>query len=101
LTRAVFRTFYPSDSLHPFVKPGSAIIDGRFPAGEEGISGKDKSQRLIGCFGDADTWSDLNSCCLEAILANPQARTWRCEIASIVAEAGDTEGLGEASGAAG
>jgi hypothetical protein len=75
LTRAVFRTFDPSDSLHPFVNPGSPIIDGLFPAGEEGISGKDKSQRLIGCFGDADTWSDLDSCCVEAILANPQAGT--------------------------
>src|ERR1700733_581487 len=99
LTRAVFRTFDPSDSLHPFVKPEPAIIDGLFPAGEEGISGKDKSQRLIGCFADADTWSDLDGCRREAVLANPQARSWRCEIASIVAGAGDTEGLGEAPGA--
>jgi hypothetical protein len=42
-----------------------------FLAGDEWISGEDKSQRLVGCLGDADAGSDADIFSAEAIFAEP------------------------------
>jgi len=98
---AVFRTFDPSDSLHPLVKSGTDVCGREFFAGDEGISGEDKSKWVIGGFGDADARGGLDILSAEGVFANPQAGGGSSEIGAIVAGAGDGEGLGEASGAAG
>src|ERR1700730_9650467 len=45
----------------------------RLPAGNESISGEDVAEGLVGCFGDADAWSDLNFHGAKAIVTDPQA----------------------------
>src|SRR5580700_493926 len=55
LTSAVCRPSNPRDSLHPFVKFKLASVSGgRFPSGNERVSGEDVAQALIGGFADAD-----------------------------------------------
>jgi hypothetical protein len=70
-------------------------------AGKAGVTGEDESQGVVGGFGDADARGDLDTSCRKGVFADPQAGSGRGEIASIIADAGDAEGLSEASGAAG
>jgi hypothetical protein len=101
LTRADFRAFHPSDSLHPPVKSTSVFSDGHLSDGKARVSGEDESKRLVGCFADADARGDLDTFYAEAIFADPQTGRGQGEIASVVACAGDAEGFGEASRTAG
>lgn len=49
----------------------SGGADHVFLAGNPRVAGKEKSQRVVGRFGDADAGSDLNISCAKAIFADP------------------------------
>jgi hypothetical protein len=74
LSTADLPAFDPRDSLHPFVKSKLASVSGgRFPAGNERVSGEDVAQALIGGFADADAGSDLDVSGAEGVVSEPQA----------------------------
>ncbi len=72
-----------------------------FWAGDEGVIGKNVAQRVGFGFADADAAGDLDGWSNKTVVAEPEAGVRGGEVASVVAEAGDTECLGQASGAGG
>ena len=69
----------------------------RFPSGNEHVPRKDEPQGSVSCFADPDARSDANVSNAKAVVANPQARTTRRKIASVVARARDAESFGQSA----
>jgi len=106
LSRAAFPSS-PTDSLHPPVKsctsnPRSTFVSGwRFPSRKKRVSRKDVPQWAINCFTDANAWSSLDFSCVKAVVSNPQSRTRRSQIDSVITHARDAKSFGHTAGAAG
>src|SRR5882672_1212525 len=81
--------------------PQPLVPNARSPAGNEWKSSQDVPQRLVGGLGDSNPHCNFDPSGAKAILPNPQARTGQSEIGSVVARPGNSEGFGQAAGAAG
>lgn len=68
---------------------------------DEDVVGDKVPQRVVHCFTNTDAGSDVNASSAKAIVPDPQAGLGRREISSIIACAGDAEGLREAARTAG
>ncbi len=77
------------------------LIGHSFPAGDERISGKEKSEKLIWSLCDADAGAGQDASRTEIVRGKPQAGFAGDQIASVVAGTSDAECLCEATGAAG
>jgi hypothetical protein len=80
LNRAVFThltrpTVYTRLSIAPVRLGRTLVSSGSFSSGNEPVPAKNVPQRVVGCFGDANTRSDLDISGAKAVVSNPQAGT--------------------------
>ena len=83
---------------HP---PAPEVLRRRLSSRDEWVASQNIPQRLLGRLGDADARGGEDFFGLKSIVANPQSRVSRSQIASIVALARDAESLGQTPRSAG
>jgi hypothetical protein len=77
------------------------MVGCQFPYGNEVIFPKEKAQRMVRGFADADAGGDLDIRGEKAVIADPEAGLGRSKIATVVSGASNAEGLRQTSGAGG